>query len=119
MMAPPAPARRSALRSTDGDLPSRAGAVRHDSWQREDGPTPCAGEARAAGSAKAGTAKGTAASTPGGKKQHAARKRARSVPEAAELGSLSTSDLYKKATTAEIPGRSTMTRDELLRALAA
>ncbi|WP_392896910.1 hypothetical protein [Streptomyces sp. LN699] len=68
---------------------------------------------------RSGTAKGTAASTPGGKKQHAARKRARSAPEAAELGSLSTSDLYKKATTAEIPGRSTMTRDELLRALAA
>ncbi|MFJ9080619.1 Ku protein [Streptomyces sp. NPDC102278] len=60
----------------------------------------------------------SAKSTAGGKKP-AARKRVRSAPGRGDLGSLSKADLYKKAGSAKIPGRSTMTRDELLRALAA
>ncbi|MEU9420873.1 Ku protein [Streptomyces sp. NPDC048272] len=60
----------------------------------------------------------SAKSTAGGKKP-AARKRVRSALGRGDLGSLSKADLYKKAGSAKIPGRSTMTRDELLRALAA
>ncbi|MBT2405243.1 MULTISPECIES: Rho termination factor N-terminal domain-containing protein [unclassified Streptomyces] len=47
----------------------------------------------------------------------AAKKRVRSAPTKHDLESLTKSELYEKAAAATIPGRSTMTRDELIKAL--
>ncbi|WP_206310042.1 hypothetical protein [Streptomyces sp. A0592] len=49
-------------------------------------------------------------------KKPAAKKRVRSTPKK-DLSGLSKADLYKKAASADIPGRSHMSRDELVKAL--
>ncbi|WP_269858581.1 non-homologous end joining protein Ku [Streptomyces sp. RPT161] len=48
-----------------------------------------------------------------------AKKRAKKPPEAADLAGLSKTALYELATEADIPGRSTMSREELVEALSA
>ncbi|MFE5862163.1 Ku protein [Streptomyces virginiae] len=68
-----------------------------------------------AGSPKATGGKATASGKTTVKK-HGAKKRIRSAPRE-DLGGLSKADLYKKATAADIHGRSHMTREDLVRAL--
>ncbi|MFF1497606.1 hypothetical protein [Streptomyces sp. NPDC058304] len=51
------------------------------------------------------------------KKTAPAKKRTHAAPKKAERGGLTKAELYEKATAAGIPGRSTMTRDELQQAL--
>ncbi|WP_411103814.1 Ku protein [Streptomyces sp. cmx-4-9] len=51
-------------------------------------------------------------------KQPAAKKRVRSAPKKQDLTALTKADLYKKAAAADIPGRSHMSRDDLVDALA-
>ncbi|WP_431961145.1 Ku protein [Actinacidiphila sp. bgisy160] len=48
----------------------------------------------------------------------AAKKTEKKTAKASELESLSKADLYKRASDADIPGRSTMTREDLIKALA-
>lgn len=67
-----------------------------------------------AGSPKATGAKATA-SGKAAEKRPGAQKRIRSAPKE-DLSSLSKADLYKKAA-ADIPGRSHMTREDLVKAL--
>ncbi|MFG2991679.1 Ku protein [Streptomyces sp. NPDC048257] len=52
------------------------------------------------------------------KKRTAAKKRARTAPRTQDLTTLTKAELYKKATAAHVPGRSHMTRENLLDALA-
>ncbi|MGW6841261.1 hypothetical protein [Streptomyces sp. NPDC054958] len=68
-----------------------------------------------AGSPKATGGKATA-SGKASEKKHGAKKRIRSAPKE-DLGGLSKADLYKKAAAADIPGRSHMTREDLVNAL--
>ncbi|WP_405681101.1 Ku protein [Streptomyces sp. NBC_00868] len=68
-----------------------------------------------AGSPKATGGKATTSAKAAGKKP-GAKKRIRSAPEE-ELSGLSKAGLYKKAAAADIPGRSHMTRDDLVKAL--
>ncbi|MFJ3914181.1 Ku protein [Streptomyces vinaceus] len=64
------------------------------------------------------TASGKASSSPKtGGKQPAAKNRIRSAPKE-DLADLSKADLYKKAAAANLPGRSDMSRDDLVKALA-
>lgn len=51
------------------------------------------------------------------KRKPAGKKRIQSSEKSEDLQSLSKAELYKKATTAGIEGRSTMTRDQLVKAL--
>ncbi|WP_331732633.1 hypothetical protein OG592_42080 (plasmid) [Streptomyces avidinii] len=67
-----------------------------------------------AGSPKATGGKATASGKTSEKK-HGAKKRIRSAPKA-DLSGLSKADLYKKAA-ADIPGRSHMSREDLVKAL--
>ncbi|MQY34336.1 Non-homologous end joining protein Ku [Streptomyces sp. RB17] len=52
------------------------------------------------------------------RKQASAKKRAAGRKEAEDLGSLSKAELYERASDAGVPGRSKMTRDQLVKALA-
>ncbi|MFD3775128.1 hypothetical protein [Streptomyces sp. NPDC058612] len=69
-----------------------------------------------AASPKATGGKATASGKTTAAKKLAARKRIRSTPKQ-DLNGLSKADLYKKATAAHLPGRSNMTRDDLVKAL--
>ncbi|MFE9468837.1 Ku protein [Streptomyces virginiae] len=76
-----------------------------------------------AGSPKATGGKATASGEASGSskaagKKPAAKKRIRSAPKE-DLNGLSKADLYKKAAAANLPGRSQMSRDDLVKALAA
>ncbi|MEV6734213.1 MULTISPECIES: hypothetical protein [unclassified Streptomyces] len=51
------------------------------------------------------------------KKAAPAKKRTHTAPKKTELDGLTKAELYEKATAAGIPGRSSMTRDELQQAL--
>ncbi|ARE79504.1 Ku protein (plasmid) [Streptomyces sp. Sge12] len=68
-----------------------------------------------AGSPKATGGKATT-SAKAAEKKPGAKKRIRSAPKE-DLSGLSKADLYKKAAAADIPGRSHMTRDDLVKAL--
>ncbi|MEU4730415.1 hypothetical protein [Streptomyces sp. NPDC023588] len=68
-----------------------------------------------AGSPKATGDKATT-SRKAAEKRPGAKKRIRSAPKE-DLSGLSKADLYKKATAADIPGRSHMTREDLVQAL--
>ncbi|WP_327364969.1 Ku protein [Streptomyces sp. NBC_01296] len=68
-----------------------------------------------AGSPKATGGKATA-SGKAAEKKPGAKKRIRSAPKE-DLSGLSKADLYKKAAAADIPGRSHMSRDDLMKAL--
>ncbi|MEU4126738.1 Ku protein [Streptomyces virginiae] len=70
-----------------------------------------------AGSPKATGGKATT-SRKGAEKRQGAKKRIRSAPKE-DLSGLSKADLYKKAAAADVPGRSHMTRDDLVKALSA
>ncbi|MCX4546950.1 Ku protein [Streptomyces sp. NBC_01565] len=70
-----------------------------------------AGSPKATGTKASTSAKATAATKP------AAKKRIRSAPKE-DLSGLSKADLYKRAAAAHVPGRSNMTRDDLVKALA-
>ncbi len=78
------------------------------SIERAGSPKPTGGKATASGRASASSK--TAAKKP------AAKKRIRSAPEE-DLAGLTKADLYKKAAAANLPGRSHMSRDDLVRAL--
>ncbi|MGW7342731.1 non-homologous end joining protein Ku [Streptomyces sp. NPDC054854] len=69
-----------------------------------------------AGSPKTAGGKATASGKTRPGKTPAAKKRIRSTPKE-DLSGLSKSDLYKKAAAANLPGRSSMTRDDLVKAL--
>ncbi|MFJ9080694.1 Ku protein [Streptomyces sp. NPDC102278] len=68
-----------------------------------------------AGSLKATGGKATAFGRTAAAKKPAARKQIRSAPKE-DLSGMSKADLYKKAATANLPGRSNMTREDLVRA---
>ncbi|MFK0017055.1 Ku protein [Streptomyces sp. NPDC091027] len=71
-----------------------------------------------AGSPKAGGGKATASgSSKAAGKTPAAKKRIRSAPKE-DVAGLSKADLYKKAAAANLPGRSQMSREDLVKALA-
>ncbi|MGW7030443.1 non-homologous end joining protein Ku [Streptomyces xanthophaeus] len=70
-----------------------------------------------AGSPKPAAGKATASGTTAAAKKPAAKKRIRSTPKQ-DLTGLTKADLYKKAAAANVPGRSQMTRDDLVKALA-
>ncbi|MGW7109584.1 Rho termination factor N-terminal domain-containing protein [Streptomyces xanthophaeus] len=59
----------------------------------------------------------TTGSGAGSAKKPAGKKRSRSAPKKQDGDALTQADLYKKATAANIPGRSQMTRDDLIDAL--
>ncbi|WP_420082796.1 Ku protein (plasmid) [Streptomyces sp. JL4002] len=69
-----------------------------------------------AGSPKQDSGKATASGTPAVAKKPAAKKRIRSEPKQ-DLAGLTKADLYKKAAAANVPGRSQMTRGDLVAAL--
>ncbi|MFB7810788.1 non-homologous end joining protein Ku [Streptomyces virginiae] len=69
-----------------------------------------------AGSPKQASGKATASGTTAAAKKPAAKKRIRSEPKQ-DLAGLTKADLYKKAAAAHIPGRSQMTREDLVAAL--
>ncbi|MEU9165781.1 Ku protein [Streptomyces sp. NPDC048424] len=69
-----------------------------------------------AGSPKTAGGKATASGKTAPGKKPAAKKRVRSAPKE-DLSGLSKADLYKKAAAANVPGRSNMTRDDLVKAL--
>ncbi|MFF7617856.1 hypothetical protein [Streptomyces lavendulae] len=72
------------------------------------------------GKAKSPKASGEKAAAPGvkqAKKAAPAKKRTHAEPKKTELEGLTKAELYEKATAAGIPGRSTMSRDELQKAL--
>ncbi|MFF1560897.1 Ku protein [Streptomyces sp. NPDC058279] len=69
-----------------------------------------------AGSPKATGGKATVSGKTAAGKKPAAKKRIRSAPKE-DLTDLSKADLYKKAAAADVPGRSHMTRDDLVKAL--
>ncbi|CAM5432111.1 non-homologous end joining protein Ku [Streptomyces avidinii] len=69
-----------------------------------------------AGSPKTTGEKATVSGNTAVRKKPAAKKRIRSAPKE-ELSGLSKADLYKKAAAANVPGRSNMTRDDLVKAL--
>ncbi|MFJ6784314.1 hypothetical protein [Streptomyces yangpuensis] len=70
-----------------------------------------------AGIPKAGGGKATASgSSKAAGKKPAAKKRIRSAPKE-DLAGLSKADLYKKAAAANLPSRSQMSRDDLVKAL--
>ncbi|MEU9083362.1 Ku protein [Streptomyces sp. NPDC048357] len=69
-----------------------------------------------AGSPKTVGGKATASGKTAPGKKLATKKRVRSAPKE-DLSGLSKADLYKKAAAANIPGRSNMTRDDLVNAL--
>ncbi|MFF1497179.1 Ku protein [Streptomyces sp. NPDC058304] len=69
-----------------------------------------------AGSPKPTGGKATASGKAGAEKKPGAKKRIRSAPKE-DLSGLSKADLYKKAAAANVPGRSQMTRDDLVKAL--
>ncbi|MFG2416710.1 non-homologous end joining protein Ku [Streptomyces goshikiensis] len=69
-----------------------------------------------AGSAKTTGEKATVSGKTAAGKKPAAKKRIRSAPKE-DLSGLSKADLYKKAAAAHVPGRSNMTRDDLVKAL--
>lgn len=68
-------------------------------------------------STSASTRTRTTRSGSGNAKKPAGKKRIRSAPKKQDLDALSKADLYKKATAANIPGRSHMTREDLVDAL--
>lgn len=68
-----------------------------------------------AGSPKATGGKATTSEAPG--KKPGAKKRVRSATKA-DLSGMSKAELYKKAASADVPGRSHMTREDLMKALA-
>ncbi|MET9469040.1 Ku protein [Streptomyces sp. NPDC006544] len=73
---------------------------------------------RSAGGDKASTARGrTAGSGAGHEKKPTGKKRVHSAPKKQDLGNLTKADLYKKAAAANVPGRSHMTREDLVDAL--
>ncbi|WP_323182105.1 hypothetical protein [Streptomyces sp. NBC_00424] len=69
-----------------------------------------------AGSSKATGGKATASGKTAAAKKPAAKKRISSTSKE-DLSSLSKADLYKKAAAANLPGRSNMTREDLVKAL--
>ncbi|MFF3015441.1 Ku protein [Streptomyces sp. NPDC057939] len=68
------------------------------------------------GTSKATGGKATASGTTTGAKKPTVKKRIRSTPKQ-DLEGLSKADLYKKAAAAHLPGRSNMTREDLVKAL--
>ncbi|WP_331740882.1 Ku protein [Streptomyces sp. NBC_01006] len=74
------------------------------SVERAGSPKPVSGKATASGATATG-------------KKPAAKKRIRSAPRE-DLTGLTKADLYKRAAAANLPGRSQMTRDDLVKALA-
>ncbi|MEU6214314.1 Ku protein [Streptomyces sp. NPDC047023] len=78
------------------------------SVERAGSPKATGGKATASGKASA-SSKATAAKPP-------AKKRIRSTPQE-DLSGLSKADLYRKAAAANLPGRSQMSRDDLVKAL--
>ncbi|MCX4775365.1 Ku protein [Streptomyces sp. NBC_01264] len=70
-----------------------------------------------AASPKATGGKATTSGKATAAKKPAAKKRIRSAPKKDDLDGLSKADLYKKATAAHLPGRSHMTREDLVKAL--
>ncbi|MFJ5811206.1 Ku protein [Streptomyces sp. NPDC093093] len=69
-----------------------------------------------AGSSKATGGKATASGKTAAAKKPGAKKRIRSAPKE-DLSGMSKADLYKKAAAANLPGRSNMTREDLVKAL--
>ncbi|MEU6895348.1 Ku protein [Streptomyces sp. NPDC046557] len=69
-----------------------------------------------AGSPKTAGGKATVSERTAAGKKPAAKKRIRSAPKE-DLSGLPKADLYKKAAAANVPGRSHMTRDDLVKAL--
>ncbi|MEW2372524.1 Ku protein [Streptomyces sp. NPDC006656] len=69
-----------------------------------------------AGSPKTTGGKATLSGTTASGKKPAAKKRIRSAPKE-DLSGMSKADLYKKAAAANVPGRSNMNRDDLVKAL--
>ncbi|MCX5077681.1 hypothetical protein OG321_34960 [Streptomyces sp. NBC_00424] len=69
-----------------------------------------------AGSSKATGGKATTSGKTTDSKKPPAKKRIRSTPKE-DLSGMSKADLYKKAAVADLPGRSNMTREDLVKAL--
>ncbi|MFD4923010.1 Ku protein [Streptomyces goshikiensis] len=69
-----------------------------------------------AGSSKTTGGKATASGKTAAAKKPAAKKRIRSTPKE-DLSGMSKADLYKRAAAADLPGRSHMTREDLVKAL--
>ncbi|MFD7094087.1 non-homologous end joining protein Ku [Streptomyces xanthophaeus] len=74
-----------------------------------------AGSPKAAGGKATASGEASGSSTAAGEKP-AAKKRVRAAPKE-DLAGLSKADLYKKAAAANLPGRSQMSRDDLVKAL--